>query len=62
MISPVNNISKASFRGTDRAKATAGVEQNKPMLTLKQNNAALNNSRPSNFLLCYGHCHSAEIN
>lgn len=32
---PVNNISKATFRGTARPTATPGVVQNKPTLTLQ---------------------------
>ena len=32
---PVNNISNATFLGTARAKATPGVEQNNPMLTIE---------------------------
>ena len=35
MGSPVNNISIATFFGTDLPTATAGVEQNKPTFTLK---------------------------
>lgn len=35
IVSPVNNISNASFLGTERDTATAGVEQNNPMLALK---------------------------
>lgn len=40
---PVNNISNATFLGTARAKATPGVEQNNPMLTLKSEKQQPNN-------------------
>ena len=33
---PVNNISMATFLGTARPTATAGVEQNRPTLTLNK--------------------------
>ena len=32
---PVNSISIATFLGIERPKATPGVEQNNPILTLK---------------------------
>lgn len=38
MGSPVNNICRAIFLGTALATATPGVEQNRPLLTLKAEN------------------------
>ena len=47
---PVNNISNATFLGTARAKATPGVEQNNPMLTLKSKKQPNNKIKQCNDL------------
>lgn len=46
IVSPVYNISIATFLGTDLPTATAGVEQNSPMCTLEMQNEKSVNTTP----------------